>query len=143
MPTWIHHPDLVYGLPDLENRGFKISVDKHGSAFDPDDGSRVPSEEGLAAARAYLAKRFPSVRNAALTESRVCQYENTSNGDFIIDHHPERDDILIVGGGSGHGFKHGPAVGEYVRDLLTRSDFPTEPRFSIASKAMTRARAVY
>jgi sarcosine oxidase len=143
MPTWIHHPDLVYGLPDLENRGFKISVDKHGPAFDPDGGSRVPSEEGLAAARAYLAKRFPSVRNAALTESRVCQYENTSNGDFIIDHHPERDDILIVGGGSGHGFKHGPAVGEYVRDLLTRSDFPAEPRFSISSKATTRARAVY
>ena len=143
MPAWLHHPDLVYGLPDLENRGFKISVDKHGPAFDPDSGSRLPSEEGLATARAYLAKRFPKLRNATLTESRVCQYENTSNGDFIIDRHPERDDILIVGGGSGHGFKHGPAVGEYVRDLLTRSGFAAEPRFSIASKATTQARAVY
>jgi monomeric sarcosine oxidase len=143
MPTWIHHPDLVYGMPDLENRGFKVSIDKHGPAFDPDTGSRLPSEEGLATARAYLAKRFPKLRNAALTESRVCQYENTSNGDFIIDRHPERDDILIVGGGSGHGFKHGPAVGDYVCDLLTRSDFSAEPRFSIASKATTQARAVY
>jgi len=143
MPTWIHHPDLVYGLPDLENRGFKVSVDKHGPAFDPDTGSRLASEEGLAVARDYVAKRFPELRNATLTESRVCQYENTSNGDFIIDQHPERDDVLIVGGGSGHGFKHGPAVGEYVRDLLTRSDFAAEPRFSIASKATTQARAVY
>jgi monomeric sarcosine oxidase len=143
MPTWIHHPDLVYGLPDLENRGFKVSVDKHGPAFDPDTGSRLASEEGLAVARDYIAKRFPKLRDATLTESRVCQYENTSNGDFIIDRHPERDDVLIVGGGSGHGFKHGPAVGEYVRDLLTRSDFAAEPRFSIASKATTQARAVY
>jgi len=143
LPAWLHHPDLVYGLPDLENRGFKISVDKHGPAFDPDNGSRVPSEEGLATARAYLAKRFPHARNVTLTESRVCQYENTSNGDFIIDRHPERDDILIVGGGSGHGFKHGPAVGDYVRDLLTRSDFLAEPRFSISSKATKQARAVY
>jgi glycine/D-amino acid oxidase-like deaminating enzyme len=143
MPTWIHHPDLVYGLPDLENRGFKVSVDKHGPAFDPDTGSRVPSEEGLAVARAYVAKRFPTLRNATLTESRVCQYENTSNGDFIIDRHPERDDFLIVGGGSGHGFKHGPTIGDYVRDLLTRSDFVAEPRFSIAAKATMQARSVY
>jgi len=143
MPTWIHHPDLVYGLPDLENRGFKVSVDKHGPAFDPDTGSRLASAEGLAIARDYVAKRFPKLRDATLTESRVCQYENTSNGDFIIDRHPERDDVVIVGGGSGHGFKHGPAVGEYVRDLLTRSDFVAEPRFSIASKATTQARAVY
>ena len=143
MPAWLHHPDLVYGLPDLENRGFKISVDKHGPAFDPDNGSRLPSEEGLATARAYLAKRFPKLRNATLTESRVCQYENTSNGDFIIDRHPERDDILIVGGGSGHGFKHGPAVGEYVRDLLTRSDFVPESRFALSGKSNVQSRSVF
>jgi monomeric sarcosine oxidase len=143
MPAWLHHPDLVYGLPDLENRGFKVSVDKHGPAFDPDTGSRLPSEEGLAIARDYVAKRFPKLRNAPLTESRVCQYENTSNGDFIIDRHSERDDIVIVGGGSGHGFKHGPAIGEYVRDLVTRSDFVAEPRFALASKATTQARRVY
>ncbi len=143
MPAWIHHPDLVYGLPDLENRGFKVSVDKHGPAFDPDTGLRLPSEEGLAVARAYVAKRFPKLRNATLTESRVCQYENTSNGDFIIDRHPERDDILIVGGGSGHGFKHGPAIGDYVRDLFMRTDFVGEPRFSMSAKATARARSVY
>lgn len=143
MPAWIHHPDLVYGLPDLENRGFKVSVDRHGPAFDPDSGSRLASEEGLAIAREYVSKRFPKLRNATLTESRVCQYENTSNGDFIIDRHPERDDILIVGGGSGHGFKHGPAVGEYVRDLLTRSDFVAEPRFALSGKATSQARSVY
>jgi len=142
MPCWFHHPALVYGIPDLDNRGFKISVDKHGPAFDPDTGSRVPSAEALAAARDYLALRFPKLKDAALTESRVCQYENTSNGDFVIDRHPQFEDVTIVGGGSGHGFKHGPAVGAYVRRLLTTS-MAAESRFAIATKAVVQSRSVY
>jgi sarcosine oxidase len=143
MPAWFHHPALVYGIPDLENRGFKVSVDKHGPAFDPDSGSRLPSDEGLATARTYIAKRFPKLKNAVLTESRVCQYENTSNGDFIIDCHPELENVFIVGGGSGHGFKHGPAVGTYVLDMLTASNFAPEPRFALSNKSDTQARVVY
>ncbi len=142
MPAWFHHPALVYGIPDIENRGFKISVDKHGAAIDPDGEDRVPSAQGLATARAYLAQRFPKLKNAPLAESRVCQYENTSNGDFIIDRHPEMDNVLIVGGGSGHGFKHGPAVGDYAAGLLTRSD-RRESRFALAAKATTQKRSVY
>ena len=143
MPAWLHQPDLVYGIPDLENRGFKVSIDRHGPAFDPDNGSRLPSAEGLAEVRAYLAKRFPKLADAPLTENRVCQYENTSNGDFIIDRHPEMDDVYIVGGGSGHGFKHGPAVGSYVGALLTQSAFIVEPRFALATKSTSQARSVY
>ena len=142
MPAWFHHPALVYGLPDLENRGFKISIDRHGAAFDPDSGSRVPSSEGLAEARAYLARRFPKLAAAPLTEARVCQYENTANGDFIIDRHPQFDNVAIAGGGSGHGFKHGPAVGDYVCRLLT-ANAAAEPRFALAAKAATRQRSVY
>jgi glycine/D-amino acid oxidase-like deaminating enzyme len=142
MPAWFHHPALVYGIPDLEHRGFKISVDKHGPAIDPDTEDRVPSAEGLAIARAYLAQRFPKLANAPLAESRLCQYENTSNGDFIIDRHPEIDNVLIVGGGSGHGFKHGPAVGDYAARLAT-SGVADEPRFAIAGKGMRQQRGVY
>jgi len=142
MPCWFHHPALVYGIPDLENRGFKISVDKHGPIIDPDTECRIANAEALAIAREYLGLRFPRMRNAPMTESRVCQYENTSNGDFIIDRHPELDDVLIAGGGSGHGFKHGPAVGDYVRGLLTTS-LAAEPRFALAAKATTQARDVY
>ena len=142
MPAWFHHPALVYGVPDLESRGFKISVDKHGPRFDPETGERFPSADGLAIAREYLAQRFPKLRDAPLSESRVCQYENTSNGDFIIDRHPEMANVVIVGGGSGHGFKHGPAVGEYVNCLLTASGV-AEPRFALAAKATTQARNVF
>lgn len=142
MPAWFHHPALVYGIPDIEHRGFKISVDRHGAAIDPDTEDRVPSAEGLAAAHAFLAQRFPKLKDAPLAESRVCQYENTSNGDFIIDRHPGIDNVLIVGGGSGHGFKHGPAVGEYAARFAIAGT-GDEPRFALASKATTQRRGVY
>jgi glycine/D-amino acid oxidase-like deaminating enzyme len=77
-----------------------------------------------------------------VVESRVCQYENTSNGDFLIDRHPDFDNVWLVGGGSGHGFKHGPAVAEYVVKMLS-GDGKVETRFELASKRREQQRAVY
>lgn len=142
MPTWIDFFDEVYGIPNLENRGFKIALDRHGPAFDPDTGKRVVSPEGLRAVREYLAQRFPALKDAPVIETRVCQYENTSNGDFLIDRHPAFDNVWIVGGGSGHGFKHGPVLGEYVAARVTQGG-AVEPRFSLATKGKVQARAVF
>ena len=114
LPTWIDFKDEAYGLPDIEGSGVKLAVDRHGDPFDPDSGDRVVTKEGLAAVRRCLARRLPGLKDAPVIETRVCQYENTSNGDFLIDRHPDFDNVWLVGGGSGHGFKHGPAVGEYV-----------------------------
>lgn len=142
MPTWFHHPSLVYGIPDLENRGFKVSLDRHGPIFDPDRGSRLASAEGLAIAREFVVRTFPKLSNAPMTEARVCQYENTANGDFILDLHPGFDNVWIAGGGSGHGFKNGPAVGEYLANRIANLVDP-EPRFALASKATVQAREVF
>jgi len=143
MPTWIDFKDEAYGLPDIEGRGLKCATDRHGEPFDPDTGDRVASTEGLAAVRRYLSRRLPALKDAPLIESRVCQYENTSNGDFLIDRHPQFENVWLVGGGSGHGFKHGPAVGEYVAARIAGSSEGFEPRFSLASKKADRERAVY
>ncbi len=118
LPTWLFQEDLVYGMPDIENRGLKFARDAHGEHVDPDTQSRVPSAEGATWAREYVARRFPALKNAPITETRVCQYENTSNGDFLIDRHPEFENVWLAGGGSGHGFKHGPAFGEYLAAQL-------------------------
>jgi glycine/D-amino acid oxidase-like deaminating enzyme len=142
MPGWLHHGDEVYGTGDLENRGVKIAFDFHGPAFNPETGRREVSAGGLRAIRRYLARRLPALKDAPLVESRVCQYENTANGDFLIDCHPDYDNVLLAGGGSGHGFKHGPALGEYVARLLTRGG-PVEPRFSLASKGTRQKRSIY
>jgi sarcosine oxidase len=142
LPAWIDFNDLVYGVPNLDGRGFKMAIDAHGSEFDPDTGDRVVTEAGLNAARSYLAQRMPLLADAPVMESRVCQYENTSNGDFLIDRHPQFENVWIVGGGSGHGFKHGPAVGEYVAAMMAGRGTP-EPRFSLATKQRVQSRQVY
>jgi sarcosine oxidase len=142
MPGWLFQADLTYGVPDLESRGFKIALDSHGPSFDPDVGSRVPTAEGISAMRKYLAERFPALASAPLVEARVCQYENTSNGDFLVDRHPQHENVWLVGGGSGHGFKHGPAMGEYVSGRLTGT-VAAEARFSLASKETAQGRTVY
>ena len=143
-PCWLdfRDPRGSYGFPDLESRGIKLAFDRHGPAFDPDTGDRRVSDEGIAEARQFLAERFPDLRDVPLTEARVCQYENTSNGDFLIDRHPERKNVWLVGGGSGHGFKHGPAVGAYVAGQILET-CAAEPHFSLASKAAVQQRTVW
>ena len=142
MPTWIDFGDEMYGIPDLENRGFKVALDRHGPAFDPDSGNRVASSETIEQVRAFVAGRFPGLIDAPLIESRVCQYENTANGDFLIDRHPEMENVWLVGGGSGHGFKHGPALGEYVAKHATDGG-AVEPRFTLATKKTIQHRTVH
>ena len=94
--------------------------------------------------RSYVGRRFPELRDAPVVETRVCQYENTSNGDFLVDRHPEMENVWLVGGGSGHGFKHGPALGEYVAgQVLGNSTAIPEPRFSLATKRSVQKRTVY
>jgi sarcosine oxidase len=142
MPTWLKLNDEFYGMPDIESRGLKIAHDRHGAAVDPDTQSRAPSAEALAAAKEYLGRRFPALRGAPVVETRVCQYENTSNGDFLIDRHPEMENVWLVGGGSGHGFKHGPSLGEYVAERVL-SGGPVDPRFSLATKEVGQKRAIF
>lgn len=142
LPVWVDFNDLVYALPDLDNRGLKIAIDAHGPEFDPDHGERIVSAELTNAARAYLRQRVPLLGDAPFTETRVCQYENTSNGDFLIDRHPAFKNFWLAGGGSGHGFKHGPAVGEYVTAMITGNG-TAEPRFSLATKERVQQRKVY
>jgi monomeric sarcosine oxidase len=142
MPVWIDFGDEIYGIPDLENRGFKIAPDRHGPLFDPDRGERAVTIEGLRAVRTFLAQRFPVLKDAPLLEARVCQYENTSNGDFLIDRHPAFDNVWLVGGGSGHGFKHGPALGEYVAARVMEGG-TVDARFTLATKGKVQKRAVF
>jgi sarcosine oxidase len=142
MPTWINLQDEYYGMPDIESRGFKIAFDRHGEGVDPDTQSRIASEEGAAAAKQYLARRFPLLKDAPVVETRVCQYENTSNGDFLVDKHPQFQNVWLVGGGSGHGFKHGPSMGEYAAACV-RSGTTSEARFSLATKETMQKRGVF
>jgi monomeric sarcosine oxidase len=118
-PVWIDFGErIVYGVPDIGGRGFKVADDTRGEPIDPTSTDRTPSAEGIARARQLLAERFPELANAPLVESRVCQYENSPDGHLILDHHPRAKNVWFVGGGSGHGFKLSPAVGEMAAQTI-------------------------
>ena len=144
MPGWadFNGGDMFYGTPDLEGRGVKVAFDRHGMDVDPDTQDRRPTEKALEEVAAYRDRRFPALHGAQLTGAEVCQYENSSNGDFLIDFHPRLKNVLLVGGGSGHGFKHGPEVGRYAAELLAGSA-NVEPRFSLATKSEVHRREVH
>jgi len=144
LPGWADYNDgdLYYGFPDIEGRGFKIAHDKHGEAFDPEYGDRQTTKESLDRLQTYMTRRFPSLANAPFIGDRVCQYSNSSNGDFLIDRHPEFENIILLGAGSGHGFKHGPEVGRMAAMLAQDTTLKPVERFSLATKATHHKRTV-
>jgi monomeric sarcosine oxidase len=130
LPAWVHMGDrVVYGVPANERRGLKVADDSAGAEVDPTTQDRAPSRDAIAGARAILRQRFPGLADAPLVEARVCQYEASTDGHFVIDRHPRFENAWLVGGGSGHGFKMGPALGEHVAALV-RGSSRLEPMFS-------------
>jgi len=127
LPIWIDFGKrIVYGVPDVHGRGFKVADDTRGVPFNPTSGNRTPSATGETRARRLLAERFPELAGAPLVGAEVCQYESSPDGNLIIDRHPAARNVWIVGGGSGHGFKLSPAVGEMAAQaILSGKDVPT------------------
>jgi glycine/D-amino acid oxidase-like deaminating enzyme len=133
-PVWADRGErFLYGVPSGAGRGFKVADDTRGPDFDPTSEDREPREEVVHLLREYVGRRFPALRAAPLLEARVCQYASTPDAHFIVDRHPEADAVWIVGGGSGHGFKHGPALGEHVAALVLGEAQP-EARYSLESR---------
>lgn len=127
LPVWAEHRGRFrYGIPGSDRRGFKIADDTRGPDFDPTSGERMATPETLKDIREYVSFRFPSLKNAPLIETRVCQYEQTPDSHFIVDRHPANENVWILGGGSGHGFKHGPAIGEMMAELILKDREPPE-----------------
>ena len=142
MPAWIDFPSGIYGTPDIDGRGVKVGIDEHGGPIDPDRDDRLPDPGSVARARTWLARRVPALVHAPVVETRVCAYENTATGDFLIDRHPAYENVWVIGGGSGHGFKHGPAVGEVAARMVLDGERPDE-RFALTNKTTDERRAVY
>jgi glycine/D-amino acid oxidase-like deaminating enzyme len=129
LPVWGDHGErFFYGIPGSDRRGFKVADDTRGSEFDPTSGERVVSQATLKRVREYLAFRFPAMKDAPLIETRVCQYEQTADSHFVVDRHPRMDNVWLLGGGSGHGFKHGPALGKMMAELIL-NDGPADARW--------------
>jgi sarcosine oxidase len=125
LPVWAdHRSKFLYGIPGNDRRGFKVADDTRGPDFDPTNGERIINREALKEIREYVAFRFPALKDAPLLETRVCQYEQAPDSHFIIDRLPGSENVWLLGGGSGHGFKHGPAIGEMMAKLVLEDGEP-------------------
>ena len=127
MPVWIDIAREFYCIPAHDGRGFKVAYDRSGPRFDPTAGERTASPEILELSRRYLAERFHALAGAPLAEVRICQYERTPDSHLVIDRHPAFSNVWLAGGGSGHGFKLGPAVGEFVAAQMFDATPPAIP----------------
>jgi sarcosine oxidase len=137
VPAWIDYDEAFYGLGDLDGRGFKAASDREGAPIDPDSATRLPSPAVERTVRAYVERRFPALRGAPLVGAHVCQYSLTPDTNFLIAPHPEHEGVWILGGGSGHGFKHGPALARYVAALLEGRE-PADERFGLGPRGERR-----
>jgi glycine/D-amino acid oxidase-like deaminating enzyme len=139
LPVWVEIGDrLMYGIPGNANRGFKIADDTPGPVFDPTSGSRQLSPDGVRAAQDFLARRFPALHDAPFLGGEVCQYEASPDSHLIVDVHPEAPNVWLAGGGSGHGFKMGPAIGEILAAAALGRAAP-DPAFALARFASAGA----
>jgi glycine/D-amino acid oxidase-like deaminating enzyme len=138
LPAFVDYDTSYYGIPSIDGRGVKVAPDRYGPVFDPSAGDRLVDPETVRLGRRYLAERFPDLADRPVVETRVCQYETTPDTHFVLDRHPELENVWLVGGGSGHGFKHGPVIGETVAARLRGE--PPEPwhdRFRVDRPRLT------
>jgi glycine/D-amino acid oxidase-like deaminating enzyme len=138
VPGWVEYDRAFYGLGDFDGLGVKVAPDREGPQFDPDSDDRDLSSDSVPLAREFMARRFPSLRDAPLIGARSCPYAATVDTKFIVAPHPEHAKVWILGGGSGHGFKHGPALAEYVLRLLEGASDP-DPRLGLGPREPDRS----
>jgi sarcosine oxidase len=134
-PTW--SVDNAYGFPSIEGKGFKVVPTFERQLVDPDTQEHTLTPDELRRGREFAAKWFPALADQPLVESKVCQREDSIDEHFIVDKHPELSNVWIVGGGSGHGYKHGIMLGDYVARRVVGKDTQPELAATFALKAKT------
>ncbi len=139
LPVWIDFEGSFYGFPSLDGIGLKACPDWLGPVERPDDSAREVADSTIAASRGVLRTRFPAVGDQPVVRTWTCFYEVTPDANFVIDRHPDLANAWIAGGGTGHAFKHGPVIGEYLAALVTGDPAaaelaPPDDRFAIRQR---------
>ncbi len=136
-PGWVDYDRAMYGTGDVDRLGVKVALDEEGPALDPD--ADLPAAGATEPrVRAYLADRFPALASAPLKDGRCCRYELSPDSHFVAAPHPEHEGAWLLGAGSGHGFKHGPAIAELAVAAIERGE-PLPDHFRLGDRRPGRS----
>ena len=132
MPCWIDHGQNSFGIPSSEGSGIKamIAIPEN---IDLDNDERLIRRESLARTQSYIKHRFPALEGEKVVDSKFNQIIMTPDTHFVVDWHPEHENVLFAGGCSGHLFKHGPIFGEFVAGVAM-GDYGTADRFKVSGR---------
>lgn len=139
-PPWV--ADIAgsgwYGFPTKADGTVKIGHHGRGVRVDPRMRGDV-SVEHVDKARAFLREAIPALADAPVLEKRVCLYCDSFDGDFLVDHDPEREGLVVASGDSGHAFKFAPVLGQLIADVIERRANRWATRFRWRSVGTPRA----
>jgi monomeric sarcosine oxidase len=131
-PIFIDFGSGFYGFPIHHNGAIKVGNHHQGQPTEMDDETPV-GDDVIAHCRDFFADFIPALADAEVSETRVCVYNNTPDEDFIIDWQRGIENVLLVTGFSGHGFKFAPVVGRISAELLLTGQTSYDiTRFSLA-----------
>jgi sarcosine oxidase len=137
VPGWVDYDRAMYGTADIDAIGVKVALDIEGPPLDP-DAPLIDTPTSVGVVRDYLRDRFPALARARLNEARACRYELSPDSHFIAARHPGSERTWIVGGGSGHGFKHGPAMAERIAAAIA-GEAALPDRFALGGRTPGRS----
>lgn len=138
MPCWIDHGMGAYGIPSIDGCGVKAAIAWTASIIDLDNDERVVDDATFTRTRQYIGKRLPGLVGQRAVDQKACQIAMTPDTHFILDFHPQHENVLLSGGCSGHLFKHAPVYGEFAAGVALR-EFGTADRFKITSRGKLAA----
>lgn len=133
MPIFVHYGgEFAYGMPVPGSDQIKIGIHFGGPPVDPDQQDHTV-HPGLSARIDRAARQFLPTYDPSPVTTERCIYDNSPDTDFIID---RVGNIVIGSGTSGHGFKFGPLIGEWLADLATGATNPPAgpppPQFTLS-----------
>jgi sarcosine oxidase len=131
LPVFISYGgDFPYGLPVPGSTRYKIGLHHSGHAVHP-DRQRQDEDTALSARIGAVASRFLPSADPRLVAVERCVYDNTADEDFVVD---KIGNIVVGSGTSGHGFKFGPLLGEWLADLAVKGSSPGLPKRFAATR---------
>lgn len=133
MPCWIDHGQGSFGIPSSEGSGVKAAVVIPNTPIDINNDERLIEKQSLNKTRQYIRHRLPGLEGQRVVDSKFNQVIITPDTHFIVDWHPQHENVLLAGGCSGHLFKHGPIFGEFTAGVAVK-DYGTADRFKIAGR---------